>query len=252
MRDFLKPAYELTTAASGQRYTTLSMQPLIYETLNKHILTTINASTSTGEIFFCESFLLIQTSPGFTCPVAQEAALKLQSKLSKYYSCMFNPLCELATALDPSIGNIETEVERMKIAIREAITCDYGFQPPTSQDPEKPISLLDAAKLARAPNQAQSQDDEVDDYFEFTKKADLTCDNPIEWWGNIGHKRFPHISLLARDTLMCLGSSVPSESAFSDSGRFVTADRNRLSDEHIGQMMKLRSWNRLFKTKKCI
>ena len=107
------------------------------------------------------------------------------------------------------------------------------------------MSLLTAAKLARAPHQLLDCNDEVDEFFDFTKKADLTSDDPIQWWGTIGHKKFPTISLLARDTLMCLGSSVPSESAFSDSGRFVTADRNRLSDDHIGQMMKMRSWNRL-------
>ena len=45
---------------------------------------------------------------------------------------------------------------------------------------------------------------------------------------------------------MVMGSSVPSESAFSDSGHFVCADRSRLTDENISVMMKLRSWNRLF------
>ena len=53
MRDFLQPAYALTTAASGQRYTTLSMQPLIYESLTKHILATINGTLSTGDNMDC-------------------------------------------------------------------------------------------------------------------------------------------------------------------------------------------------------
>jgi hypothetical protein len=44
---------------------------------------------------------------------------------------------------------------------------------------------------------------------------------------------------------MCKGSSVPSESAFSDSGDFVRPDRSRLVDENVEMMMKLRSWNRL-------
>jgi hAT family C-terminal dimerisation region len=45
--------------------------------------------------------------------------------------------------------------------------------------------------------------------------------------GTIGCKKFPILSLLARDTLLCMGSSVPSESSFSDSGGFVTGDRAR-------------------------
>jgi hypothetical protein len=43
---------------------------------------------------------------------------------------------------------------------------------------------------------------------------------------------------------MACGTSVPSESAFSDSGGFVIPRRIRLSDESIETMMKLRSWNR--------
>jgi hypothetical protein len=43
---------------------------------------------------------------------------------------------------------------------------------------------------------------------------------------------------------MVMGSSVPSEAAFSDSGQFVRPNRGILSDAKIETMMKLRSWNR--------
>ncbi|BBN03751.1 hypothetical protein Mp_2g26060 [Marchantia polymorpha subsp. ruderalis] len=59
--------------------------------------------------------------------------------------------------------------------------------------------------------------------------------------------RFPTLSLMARDTLMIQGSSVASESAFSESGGFVRPDRSKLSNENIEMMMKLKSWNRLFR-----
>ena len=45
---------------------------------------------------------------------------------------------------------------------------------------------------------------------------------------------------------MIMGSSVASESAFSDSCDFITNDRTLLSDENVSMMMKLRSGNRLF------
>jgi hypothetical protein len=53
------------------------------------------------------------------------------------------------------------------------------------------------------------------------------------------------MATLARDTLMCMGSSVTSESPFADSGHFVSADRAKLNDANIEMMMKLCSWNRL-------
>ncbi|RAN76878.1 hypothetical protein B5P41_35990, partial [Bacillus sp. SRB_28] len=86
--------------------------------------------------------------------------------------------------------------------------------------------------------------DEVEDFCFMTLKADKSCKCPVAWWKQ-QTGRFPKLSLLARDTLMIMGSSVASESAFSDSGDFVSADRTMLSDENITVMMKLRSLNRL-------
>ena len=53
--------------------------------------------------------------------------------------------------------------------------------------------------------------------FEFPRKGDKKCKNVIEWWEKIGSHRFPNIAQIARDTIMAMGSSVASESTFSDS-----------------------------------
>jgi len=75
-------------------------------------------------------------------------------------------------------------------------------------------------------------------------RADKSASNVIEWWGREGRHKYPKISLLAQNTLMTMGSSVASESTFSDSGAMVRADRTRLSDAHIRILVCLRSWNR--------
>ena len=89
------------------------------------------------------------------------------------------------------------------------------------------------------------QKDEVDLFYEFTSTEDSTCTDVIQWWATIGRFRFPKLAMLARDVLMTMGSSVPSESGFSHNGDYVHPDRSRLTDENIGMMMKVRSWNRL-------
>lgn len=43
-----------------------------------------------------------------------------------------------------------------------------------------------------------------------------------------------------------MGSSVPSESVFSEAGNLITQERNRLNDDHIEMSMKLKSWHQLF------
>ena len=47
--------------------------------------------------------------------------------------------------------------------------------------------------------------------------------------------------MLARDTLMAMGSSVPSESTFSDSGGIVLIDVAQLMDENLRILVTLRS-----------
>jgi len=68
--------------------------------------------------------------------------------------------------------------------------------------------------------------------------------NVIDWWRQEGQRKYPKLSKMARDTLMVMGSSVPSESTFSDSGDIVRPDRASLSDERICVLVTLRAWNR--------
>lgn len=227
--DFLQPAYELTVQASGH-YATLSMLPLIFESLSNRCNSTIDANPNSDFIF----------------PSAIQAAKAMLNKIEKYKSNLTSPLAQLALALDPAIPNTESETESMKHLIRTTLTRDYGYRSAVQLAPEgKPKGLLAAARAARAPSGYNINVDEVEDFFDFTKKGDESCNDAVEWWGTIGRKRFPVIAHLARDTLMCMGSSVPSESSFSDSGHFVTNNRASLNDENIEKMMKLRSWNRL-------
>jgi hypothetical protein len=225
-KEVLQPAYELTTQASGQ-YATLSMEPLIFESLIKH----------------CDEFIRQSMTTKIEVLVAAEAAEVMKAKLKKYECYLTCELSRLALALDPAIPNTSTEVEAMKVLIRETLVREYGMTvqhaPTQSQR-----GLLAAARGARAPRSLNIISDEVDDYFDFTRMGDESCNDAIEW-STIGIKRFPAMAALVRDTLMCMGSSVPSESSFSDSGHFVSADRTKLNDANIGMMMKLRSWNRL-------
>ena len=68
--------------------------------------------------------------------------------------------------------------------------------------------------------------------------------NVLAWWKVNGHQ-YPKLCLLARDTFVAMGSSVPAESAFSESGQLVTPQHARLSDENIEKLMKISAWKDL-------
>lgn len=74
-----------------------------------------------------------------------------------------------------------------------------------------------------------------DDYFELTKFEGTPCCDVLSRWKYAGATRFPHIAALVCDTLMIMGSSVPTESASSDSGDIVSGNQARMSDENIEQ-----------------
>ena len=168
------------------------------------------------------------------------AAETLLDKLNKYKKLMTNNTASIALFLDPRRSSNEVH-SSIKIMVRAILISDYGFV--VAEEPDdrgKEFNLFAVT--------TQSDDvcnDEVEDFCLLTLKADKLCKCPVIWWKQQA-RRFPKLSLLARDTLIIMGSSVASESAFSDSGDLISADRALLSDDNICNQMKLRSWNRLF------
>jgi len=198
---------------------------------------------------------------GFTTPDTKKAAEALKEKLEKYRDHLTGTLPMLALALDPEIPKSDQEIADFFVQFRLILCRQYGIQgvantlaAKSSLSKRKTRTILVSARrdLVRGPlsQREQERDDigkEIDDFFQFTKAGDDRCHDAVTWWATIGHERFPRLSLFARDTLMCMGSSVPSKSAFSDSGDVAIPVRSRLSNRSVETTMKLRSWKRLFK-----
>ena len=68
--------------------------------------------------------------------------------------------------------------------------------------------------------------------------------NVYKWWATYGYQ-YPALKQLARDTFVAMGSSVPSKSAFSESGQLVTPQHARLSNNNIEMLMKISAWKEL-------
>ena len=116
----------------------------------------------------------------------------------------------------------------MKQTMRDILTEEYGLsgaEPTDGGSDEKTFDLFAIARRAHNDSAEALQTDEVDDFFEVTKKPDNSCRDIVLWWMTVGSTRFPTLRLLARDTIMIMGTSMPSKSAFSDSGHVVTAIR---------------------------
>lgn len=230
--NFLHNAFKFTQAASGSSYFNLSFSPMIYDALKSQSLSVIKinaAESSTG------------SSP------TRKAAKVLFEKLSKYKFTLKEGYAVIAQIIDPRISNASISEEE-KDEFRSLLSSNYGFQVRKPSNTIGKLSsgideLIDAARTAR--NEVKTTSDEISDFFKLTESEDPSCVDVVEWWAKTGRVRFPHISLLARDVLCIMGSSVPSESAFSDAGGIVSSTRSSLSDDNIAKSMELRSWYKL-------
>ena len=122
-------------------------------------------------------------------------------KLDKYCANLNNKTANIARFLDPRRSSSDASAETKRI-IRNLLVTEYDYSPAQSNDNDSGGFNLFAAT-------ADSQDmstDEVEDFSMMTLKADTSCKCPVAWWKQ-----------QTGDCLMIMGSSVASESAFSDS-----------------------------------
>ena len=97
--------------------------------------------------------------------------------------------------------------------------------------------------VAQVTSGAESLLTEVDQYFLDPKESAKR--DVLEFW-SMSETRYPTLYRIVKDILAAQASSVPSESAFSGSGRYITVLRNRLEPEAIQAMLCLNSWADVF------
>lgn len=248
VRDFLEQAVAFTAVSEEDEFISASLLPLIYDSLQAHCKKTIEGRTMST----------------VTTPLTKAAASAFLDVLQKHRCHLWNDLANLAQILDPRVANASVEAVAMKNEIRRTLVDQYGLNVQASSlyqasetpaltvtatptKPEKQISSLFAA-ARQARNESQPErvtEDEVDAFFKFTAAADLGCTDVLAWWEGVGAHRFPTMSLLARDTLMIMGSALPPR-LFTGSDRLVrrvNAAAMNL-DKGLEIATKVRAWNR--------
>jgi len=64
--------------------------------------------------------------------------------------------------------------------------------------------------------------------------------DPLVEWASL-NKLYPHVYEVALEYLGILATSVPSERLFSRAGQLITKERNRLSGQHVEQILFMQS-----------
>ncbi|XP_032684706.1 zinc finger BED domain-containing protein 1-like isoform X2 [Odontomachus brunneus] len=66
-------------------------------------------------------------------------------------------------------------------------------------------------------------------------------EDPVYYWNNIYNSIYSSLTVIAKQYLSVMATSVPSERLFSKAGNIVTENRNRLTPEHLQQLLFLNS-----------
>lgn len=226
----LEPVASATKDLSGQKYATLSsVIPFLYGT--EMILKECIAADDTTSLF-AKNMLK-----------AMKARFVGYSQQKEYV---------LATACDPRFKHIFcTEAAQEMILVefahseleKSAPPCDRpGPSAPVPSTSERDTGIWDRIeKLAKSSGQKQLHgSSSIDEFRQYLREP--TCgrnEDPLAYWRTSGKQKYPSVSTLAMKYLGIPATQVPSEKLFSTAGNIVTARREKLSPEHVQQLLFL-------------
>jgi len=230
----LKPFEEATKAISGQKYMTASLVIVIVQGLYK----------------VCNNLLKINLSTR-ALVVAKKLLANMDAR-DGFKNCEKSMTLSKCTFLDPrfkhlpfmNVNQIKNEIiENIAQIIRgkeQPSQSDVNMQPtPISESGEFSIwSEIDSnvARFTPLRNAKSRAIVEVQRYMDdvvISRNQD-----PLKWWKEQSYN-YPNLSLLAKNYLCHLGTSVPCERIFSSAGLVLNDRRCRLKSEKVNMLLFL-------------
>jgi hypothetical protein len=257
--DILKPFHDLTKRMEGRAnrpglegshgslYETLEAMDILFKKLREageyadSYPTEVSAYYSTGinaaRLKLEEYFGLTDETPAYRVAVALHPANKFtyfelewahQKKwISEAKKVVQNVYTEYEAA-----ANLEAEAEvtQARQEEEEAVTFieDETELDPLQQARERRKRLATTTEVASIRNAKRKKTtSELDEFMARTNRADLDVDDPLEWW--VRHRLdYPILSRMAFDVFSCPAMSSECERVFSQTGKVITDERNRL------------------------
>ena len=257
--DLLQPLREATEICSGQNYTTFSSILPLYNVILDHLersktyfeatvafLCDQNAQTRLYvKSFFPERWHGLQPSRANTPSVETLEDLILScenamAKMTGYYQVQ-SDFAIAAVVLDPRLGleyyrdpskADQDNKEQMQSAKNEVL---HYFQPysdiQVSSSQSQTASAVSSSKSIGSKiykkRRVMGGGCQVTGYCDMQKNDVGEDTDVLKWWKN-NQSQFPQLAAMARDVFSAVGTSTPSERAFSSSKETITDRRNRL------------------------
>lgn len=112
---------------------------------------------------------------------------------------------------------------------------------------KKKSKLIEALSLTTqsqrtSDNSSESFARELERWIAHTNMSIEQSSRDVLLWFKLNGFMYPRVSLMAKDYLAIMSTSVPSEQAFSRAGTTVSKRRARLGDDCVSAVCELQSW----------
>ncbi|KAE8657562.1 hypothetical protein F3Y22_tig00116989pilonHSYRG00276 [Hibiscus syriacus] len=226
--------------------------------LSPHTLLTMDGNSKVEHLGFCMSRHLTRL---------RKMVLVMLEKYNKYWADV-NGLMGVATILDPRFKlklirfyfeknyesfTVQAEIDRIEGLLHDLVD-EYGSRNGKNQASKsktkyvgffntkgKGTMLNEFAEFVEQNNTAISEKYDLDRYLETVNIPFVDDFDILNWWKTNGNN-YPTLQQIAKDILSIPVSTVPSESAFSTSGRVIGPYRSRLLPETIEALMCAHNW----------
>ncbi|KAF7831896.1 zinc finger BED domain-containing protein RICESLEEPER 2-like [Senna tora] len=224
MREFLEPFFETTNLISGSKYPTSNL----YFMQVWKIECMLNASLTNED------------------EVIRDMAHRMKVKFDKYWS-EYSEVLAFGAILDP-----RSKLEFLQFCYSEIdhLTSELGFvgslkSTAGSENPIKTDNVFCRFKKFKNHTSSSAGKSELDQYLdEAALDSDFYEDlEVLQYWKDV-QKRFPHLSIMARDVLSIPITTVAFESAFSIGACVLTKYRSSILPEKMMKTLLRRIWQK--------
>ncbi|XP_067211677.1 zinc finger BED domain-containing protein 4-like [Linepithema humile] len=185
-----------------------------------------------------------------------EIGIHFKHELQRQFSKRFNDIeknhtLAISTILDPRFKNINFSDEiacaysinkitqMININTKESDTCDYQNAQNDSMETDN-FWIYHQYLINKSKHMSKNNDSTIADELKYylNQPPIKMDDNPLQYWLINMHSGLKDIAL---KYLSIIATSVPSERLFSRAGNIITEDRNRITSEHLQQLLFLNS-----------
>ncbi|XP_036142219.1 zinc finger BED domain-containing protein 4-like [Monomorium pharaonis] len=237
----LRPVEQVTKELCGEKYVTISkMIPMIYCLKKKIEMLDLRLETS----------------------IARTVISRLQFQITKRFENMTcNRIIAVSTILDPRFKRLHFQQNKL-VACAQSV----NYIAKCIKEIDQTIIPDDDTMMTEANVENSEESDNLWTYHENLVKGQIgnendrdkdemptdlkhylhqplakLKENPMFYWFKKYKMIYPTLSKVARKYLFMVATSVPSERLFSRAGNILTEERNRLSPDHLQQLLFLNS-----------